>query len=261
MSLISNDIESVRAYGLPVGIWADGAGPKAPRVALVKWRSAWSDKFHQIYVNGRYAGTTLDSRQRQMIVPVPASLESPIRIDVFAIDTEKEGINFSDELAQPSTNNGRVRFTLLRSQNLPMGATLDIYFDDGTGEIDYDHELNNSSIQIWPTWQDKAGFAMSEFGLSDFGYDSAAAIGFAKGSFGHGQFGLDADTITWTSPRLPAGIYLFGATVRNESGHQSASSETGPITVTPAPKPAEKMRVSSFEKQKNQLVLEIEKTA
>lgn len=261
MSLISNGIELVRAYGLPAGIYTDGKASEAPRVALVKWKSTWSDKFHQVYVNGRYAGTTLDSQQRQMIIPIPTSLESAIRIEVFAVNAEDASIDFCHELVQSSINNGRVKFTLLRSQNLPIGATMDIYFDDGTGDIDYDHPLNDSPICIWPTWQDKAGFGMSQFGLIDFGYDSAAAIGFGKGYFGHGQFGLDADVIEWTSPSLPAGVYRFGIKVRDDSGLQSTSSETEPITVIPAPRPAEKIRVSSFDNETNQLVLEIENTA
>lgn len=261
MSLISNGIESVRVFGLLAGVWTDGRSKEAPRVALVKWRSVWSDKFHQVYVNGRYTGTTLESQQRHMIIPIPTSLESPVRIEVFAIESENAGFDFSDELVQSPTNNGRIRFTLLRSQTLPIGATVDIYYDNGTGDINYDQPLNDSPIRIWPMWQNKAGFAMSQFGLGDFGYDAAAAIGLGKGIFGYGQFGLDADTIVWTSPPLPAGTYLFGVKVKNETGCQSITSETEPITVTPAPRPAEKMRVSSFEKQTNQLILKIENTA
>jgi hypothetical protein len=260
MSLISNGIESVRAFGLPAGIGADGTAPEIPRVALVKWRSAWNDKLHQVYVNGRYAGTTLNSHQRRMIVPIPTSLASPVRIEIFAIEAEDAGIDFSNELVEPPVENGRIRLTLLRSQTLSIGKTANIFYDDSTGDIDYDHPLNDSPIRIWPAWQDKAGFAMSGFGVGDFGYEAGAAVGFGKGSFGHGQFGLDADTIEWTSPPLPAGVYLFGVKVRDESGRQSAPSETEPVTVTPAPRPAEKMRVSSFDKQTNQLVLEIENT-
>ena len=261
MSLISNGIESVRAYGLPAGIYTDGKAPEAPRVALVKWKSTWNDKFHQVYVNGRYAGTTLDSQQKQMIVPIPTSLKSSIRIEVFAIEAEKASIDFCGELVSSSTDSERVRLTLLRSQNLPISATVDIYFDNGTGDIDYDHPLNNSPVRIWPTWQDKAGFAMSQFGLDDFGYDAATAVGFGKGCFGHGQFGFDADIIEWTSPPLPASVYRFGIKIKDDSGYQSASTETEPITVIPAPQPAEKLSVSSYDKQTNQLVLKIENTA
>ena len=258
MSLYSNGIDSVRVFDLPAGIRADGQFIKEPRVALVKWRSSWSDKFHQVYVNGRYAGSTLDSLQRQLIVPIPMSFECPVRIEVFAVDSEYVDTDFSSELDHPSVDNGRVKITLLRSQNLPISATSNIYFDNGTGQINYENPLTSIPIQIWPALQDKAGFSMSRFVLSDFGWDSAAAVGFGKGSFGYGQFGLDADTIEWTSQILPVGTYTFGIKITDPSGRQSTASETGPITITPAVKPAEGLSVSSFDKQTNQLVLNIE---
>lgn len=260
MSLYSNGIDSVRAFDLPAGIRANGQFTKEPHVALIKWRSTWSDKFHQVYVNGQYAGTTLDSQQRQFLVPVPTSLESAVRIEIFAVDSEHADTDFSSELERPPVDSGRITITLLRSQNIPMDAVADIYFDNGTGQINYDNPITDSPIQIWPTWQDKAGFAMSIFGLGDFGWDSAAAIGFGKGSFGCALFGLDADTVEWTSPLLPSGTYKFGVKVRDASGRQSTSSETGAITVTPAARPADGLSISSFDKQMNQLVLKIENT-
>jgi hypothetical protein len=257
MSLYSNGIDSVRAFDLPAGIGVDGRFVKEPRAALVKWRSTWRDKFHQVYVNGRYAGATTDSEQRQFIVQIPMFLECSVRIEVFAVDSEYADTDFSSELNHPSVDNGRVKITLLRSQNLPIGATANVYFDNGTGQINYDNPLTSSPIQIWSAWQDKAGFAMSRFGLGDFGWDSAAAVGFGKGSFGYGQFGLDADTIEWTSPILLGGTYKFGVKVKDASGRQSTGSETGLATVTPAARPAEELSVSSFDKQTNQLVLDI----
>jgi hypothetical protein len=257
MSLIDSGIHSVRAFALPAGIRADGRCVEAPRVAFVQWHSTWTEKLHQVYVNGRYAGTTLDDQQRQMVVPIPTSLESPVRIEVFAVEPQDADTDFSSELTPPSAGGGRVKLTLFRSQNLPPGATANIYFDNGTGQIDYSHPLTDSPIRIWPAWQDKAGFAMSGFGLGDFGYDSAAAVGHGKGAFGHAQFGLDADTIEWTSPPLPAGAYRFGVKVTHKSGTQTSTSETEPITVTPAAKPADGLSISSFDKQANQLVLAV----
>ncbi len=258
MSLNSNGIDSVRAFDLPAGIRADGQYVEAPRVALIKWRSTFSDKFHQVYVNGRYSGTTLDSGQRQLIVQVPTSPECPVRIEVFAVEAEYADIDFSSELTRPPVDSGRIMITLLRSQNLPAGATAQIYFDNGTGQIDYNNPITDKPIRIWPAWQDKAGLGMSRFGLGDFGWDSAAAVGFAKGSFGYGQFGLDADTIEWTSPPLPSGTYKFGIKITDPSGRQSTGSETGPVTVTPVARPAEGLSISSFDKQTNELVLNIE---
>jgi hypothetical protein len=90
MALISSGIENIRAFELPCGIWADGESVGSPRTALVKWRSVWDDKFYQVYVNGQYAGATVDSQQRQIIVQIPTSLESPVRIEVFAIEAWSE---------------------------------------------------------------------------------------------------------------------------------------------------------------------------
>ncbi len=257
MALISSGVERVRVFELPGGIWADGRYVGTPRIALVRWRSAWSDKFYQIYVNGQYAGVTVDSQQRQMIVQMPTSLESPVRIEVFAVEVEQADTDFSSEIDSSIGQSDRVRISVLRSQGLPIGATAQIYFDNGTGEIDYDKALNDSPIRVWPAWQDKAGFGMSRFGASDFGYDLAAAVGFGKGSFGHGQFGLDADAFEWTSPPLCAGVYKFAVKVTDEAGNESNGSEAGQVTVTPAPRPAERISISSFDKQTNQLVLSI----
>lgn len=256
MAIISSGIDSVRAIELPCGIWANGNYVGTPRAALVRWRSELSDVLYQIYVNGQYAGATFDTQQREMIVPLPTS-PCGVRIEVFAVEPQEAHIDFSNQIKQPPTDTGRVKITLLRSQNLPVGSTAMVYFDGGTDEIDYQTPIGNP-IRIWPCRQDKAGFGMSKFGASDFGYDSAAAAGFGKGSFGNGQFGLDADTLDWVSPVLAAGVYRFAIKIFDDRGNASSGSETWPITVTPAARPAEKLSVSSFDKQTNQLVLQIQ---
>ncbi len=257
MALISSGIDKVRAFELPSGVWADGKYVGAPRIALIKWRSSWSNKFHQIYVNGQYGGSTVDSQQRQMIVQIPTCLQTPVRVEVFAVEAALADADFSNEIDLSPGQTGGVRISLLRLQNLPIGAIAQIYFDNGTGEINYDSPLTDSPVRIWPAWQDKAGFGMSRFGVSDFGYDSAAAVGFGRGSFGNGQFGLDADTFEWTGPLMNAGIYKFAVKITNGVGNESSGSETRQVTVTPAAKPVEQVSISSFNKQTNQLVLSI----
>lgn len=257
MSLISSGIEKVRAFALPGGIWADGGTVAAGQIALVKWRSCWDNKFYQVYVNGQYAGTTVDSSQRQMVVQVPTSFESAVRIEVFAVEANEADRDFSSEIDCFYVHRGRVKITFLRRQNLPIGSTAQIYFDNGIGEIDYNNGLSDRPIRVWPTWQDKAGFGMSRFGFSDFGYDGAGAVGFGKGGFGHGQFGFDADTFEWVSQPLQTGVYKFAVKITDEAGNESDASETGQITVIPAARPAEKISVSSFDKETNQLVLSV----
>jgi hypothetical protein len=257
MSLVSEGIEQVRAFELPAGIWKDGEYVAIPRVALVKWRSCHTDMLHLVYVNGRFAGATIDTEQRQMIVQIPSSFESAVRIEVFAVAVEQAHVDFVSEIAQPPVDSGRVKITLLRSQNMPVGASANVFFDGGSGQIDYGQPLNDRPIQIWPSWMDKAGFAMARFGVGDFGWDSAAAVGLGKGCFGRGQFGLDADTIEWVSEPLPAGTYKFGVKIVDQAGNESDASEIGPITVTPAARAAEELSVLSFNSQTNELVLQI----
>ena len=259
MKLISDGIEKIRAFELPAGIWANGECVGTPRAALIKWIDKINQGkiFYQVYVNGQYAGSTVDSQQRQMIVPIPTSFQSAVRIEVFAVEAEHAHIDLSKELVSPPATSGRVRISLLRSQNLPSDATAEIYFDNGTGIIDYNQPLSDRPLRIWPAWQDKTGFGMCRFGTGDFGYDSAGAIGFGKGSFGQGQFGLDADTIEWTSPPFTAGVYKFGVKITDGAGNESSASETEPITVIPAARPAEQVSISSFNKQTNELVLSI----
>jgi hypothetical protein len=257
MVLISSGIELVRVFELPGGIWADGEYVGTPRTALVQWRSCLSGMFYQVYVDGRYAGATADSEQRQIIVQIPTSLETAVRIEVFAVEAGKADMDFSSELDPLPADSGRVRIVLLRSQNIPIDATAQIYFDNGTGEIDYATPLTDRPIRIWPARQDKAGFAMSRFGIGDFGYESAAAVGFGKGNFGNGQFGLDADAIEWVSPLLSGGVYKFAVKVSDAAGNQSAGAESGEVTVIRGARPAEQVSVSSFDEQTNQLVLSV----
>ena len=254
MSLISGGVGKVRVFVLAGGVWADGDSYGMPRAALVKWWSSWSDKLYQVYVNGRYAGVTVETDQRQMVVPMPTSLETAVRMEVFAVKAEDAHVDFSSELGLSIGESGRVKIRMLRDQKLPAGGIVRIYSDNGTGEIDYDNAVNESPIRVWSAWQDKSGFGMSRFGFSDFGYDGAAAVG----GFGGGLFGFDAEVFEWASSPLSAGVYKFGIRVSDEAGNESTGSETGQIAVIPAARPAEKLRVSSFDKQTNELVLRID---
>ena len=257
MGLTSNGIEFVRAYELPGGIRADGGYIGAPRRSLVTWRSSLAGKFYQVYVNGRYAGATNDSKQRQMVVQIPTSLGSAARIEVFAVEADEVDMDLGEQITVLQAGNGRVRIVLLRSQGLPIDAVAEVYFDGGTGEIDYSEALSCGPIRVWPSRWDKAGFAMSMFGEGDFGYDSAGAVGFGRGSFGNGQFGLDADVIEWVSPVLADGVYKFAVIITDSGGNQSASSQSGEVTVISQARPAEHLSVSSFDKVTNQLVLNV----
>jgi hypothetical protein len=255
MPLVRDGIENVRVFVLPEGIAGDGQCAAVSHAALVAWHSSLAGLCHQVYVNGRWAGTTLDAEQRQLVIHAPSSFESAVHIEVIAVEPRDAHVDFAGALACPAVGSGRIRLRLLRSQALPIGATAHIYFDNGTGPIDYAVPLNPAAIPIWPCSQDKAGFGMAQFGAGDFGYDAAAAIGFGKGCFGHGQFGIDADAIDWISPPLPLGRYRFGVRIADARGNEGPPCETQAIAVIPAAKPAAGLDIVSYDPQINQLTL------
>ncbi len=248
-------IEDVRACVLPDGIAADGRAAAVSRSVLVTWRSALEGRLFQVYVNGRLAGVTVDPQQRQMVAVGPCSFEAAVCIEVVAIEPHEAHIDFAGDIERLTNLGARVKLTVLRSQDLPVGTTFNVYGDGGTGPIDYDMPLSETPIPIWPCPQDKAGFGTACFGEGDFGWDAAAAVGFGKGCFGYGQFGLDADVIEWISPLLTEGAYRFGVKAIDTAGNLSAACEMGPLTVVPPARPAARLDIASFDDETGRLTL------
>lgn len=255
MPFLREGIEDVRAVILPDAGAADGSAAAFSRAALVTWKSPLEGMLYQVYVDGCLSAATVSGRQRQLVVQMPSFFEAAVRVEVVAVGPAEAHHDFADEIGSSTVLGARVRLTLLRSQSLPPEAVVDVYYDRGTGDIDYSVPLNETPIRLWPCRQDKAGFGQAQFGASDFGYDAAAAVGFGKGVFGHGQFGLDADVITWTSPALPGGIYRFGVKVVDGQGNESLASETGSITIVPPARPVSRLDVVTFDQQTNELTL------
>lgn len=250
MKLISDRVDNVRVFELPFG------GQAMPAAALVRWWSNWEDKLFHVYINGRFAGATVEQRQRQLMVHVPCSFESSVRVDVFAVDKIYGYLDMSNELGICQEGSGRVKIKILRNQNLPVGATIQIYSNGGSGEIDYGLAINNEIIKVWDKWQDKGGLGLGKFGLGDFGFEASASIGFGRGSFGLGEYGIEAELLEWTSEPMAAGVYRFAAVVTDGEGNSSVA-ETEEITVIPSAKPAEVLSVSLFDIMAKELILKV----
>jgi hypothetical protein len=187
------------------------------------------------------------------MVQAPSCFERAVRVEVFAVEPGEADFDFGDELKQDDGDSGRVKLSLLRSQSLPAGARFEVYFDGGSGEVDYEQPIGEGPV--WGCWQDKAGLGLARFGDGDFGYEWAAGVGFGRGGFALGEFGVDADIVEWVSPALEVGVYRFGIKVIDEAGNESAASETGEVMVIPAARPAEGLKVLSFNEETNEMVL------
>ena len=250
MAIISEGISRVRAFALPAGVNCDGLANQLTGAAIIKWHSTHGNVLHQVYVNGRFAGVTVEPAQQQLIVPIPLSQKTAVRIEVFAVEPRFSDVDFSSELGVEQTQAGRVEIEFARTDNLPLNGSVD-YYSDGD-------RLNNRSIKIWPESADKGGFGLSCFGMSDFGFDGSAAIGFGKGSFGSGWFGFDSDMLCWQSEQLQAGNYKFGIKVTDSAGNVTQEPvRTEMMTVIPPARPAERLTAESFDKQSGKLVLKV----
>ncbi|MCX5633393.1 MAG: hypothetical protein NTW93_06955 [Phycisphaerae bacterium] len=248
--ILSEGISRVRAFVLPAGVSGNGAANQLAGAAVVKWYSIYSDMLYQVYVNGRFAGVTIELGQKQLIVPVPLSQETAVRIEVYAVEPGYADIDFSDEFQTQQIQAGRVKLEFPRTDNLPLNGNVDYYLQGD--------RLNRRDIKIQPESADKGGFGLSCFGRSDFGYDGSAAIGFGKGNFGIGWFGFDSDMLCWQSEQFQTGNYKFNIKVTDSSGNKTQETiETEQITFIPPARPAERLEVKSFDKQNGKLVLEI----
>ena len=257
MILVSSGIDRVRAFALAGGIRADGSVINEPRSVLVKWRSQHEDKLYHVYVNGEFAGVTANCQQRMMAVAIQSCWASAARIEVYAVEPGQANVDFSDEVDSAGQMD-RVRIGWLRFLSLPFEGEAEIFSNGGSGDVDYETPVTARSLRLWPTWQDKSGFGLSRFGMSDLGFDSSAAVGFGVGMFGDGEFGFDADEISWTTDELETGLYKFAVKVTDKFGNNNDNeNESEQVVVIREAQPGEKLEIDSYDNAQNKLVLNI----
>lgn len=245
--LLSDGISKVRAFALPMGVGSGGQANQLTGAAVVKWQSSYSDMLYQIYVNGRLAGVTIEPAQRQIIVPLPLSQKTAVRIEIFAIDFQNANTDFSGAIDSKQVQSGRVKIEFPKADDLPVDGGVDYYLGD--------ESLNKRTIKMLPEYSDKSGFGLSSFGRSDFGYDGSASLGFTRGNFGFGWFGFDTDMLCWQSRQLETGNYKFNIKITDKQSNEQII-ETETMTVIALAKPASEVKVKSFDKQNGKLIIE-----
>lgn len=257
MTFSSSTIDRVRAFALSGGVGADGKSVVEPLSALVRWRSEHNNKLHQVYVNGQFAGVTNNCSQRSIVISIPTRSENSLHIAVYSVDPAEQYVDFSDELESLGLA-GQVRLSFVRRMSLPFEGSADIYSGSGSGQINYDEPASNHPVIIWPGWQDKCGFGLSKFGISDFGYDGSAAVGFCRGIFGLGEFGFDTDMINWVSGELSAGEYKFAVKVTDVFGDSDIEpQESEDIVIIPPADGADGLEIDSYDIDVNELILKV----
>lgn len=255
MALISSGINRVRAYALAAGVGADGKVINEPLSVLVHWQSDYKDKLFQVYVNGQLCGFTEALSQRQAVVSFGSSWQSPVRIEVFAVEPYQVINDYSNEFE--FTGGNRVRLSWIRKAAVPAGSFVDIFSNGGSGQIDYQEPVKEG-LPYWGVWQDKWGFGLCCFGAGGFGYDGNGAVGFGRGYFGDGELGFDSEELEWISSELQAGEYQFGIRIRDKDGFiDDEACETETVTVLPNAKGGEDISFGSYDANSNTLTLSI----
>lgn len=255
MGLVGTGVDRVSVFGLIAGVADDGATLGEPLSVLVRWRSEHEDKLHQVYVNGEPAGVTCECAQRMLVIGLLSSWSSALRIEVYAVDPGEAHIDFSNDV-DSAGQRGRVEIGWLRHMGLPTDGFGRVYSNNGNGEIDYSVSASGE-IENWRAWQDKGGWGLSRFGVSDFGFDGSAAVGFGCGVFGRGEFGFDADWIQWVSGELANGLYRFGVKVADVFGNESGGVESDEVAIVRAAGGVDEIAVESYDENANELVIDL----
>jgi len=247
-------IDKVRAMVFPAGQLCDGQIVPLPGLVLLRWRSDEADKLFQIYVNGNLAGVTSHFQQRTLLVQ--CDTDHPAAIEIVSMDCQNRYEDYSEELDGFKNSDGsHVVLTWPRRGVLPLDSIAYVYWNGGSGQIDYSEPLATQTI--WNDPVEKWGWGLDGFGRGDFGYSGTGAAGWGCGSFAEGEFGFDAEVMCFESESLTLGEYKFAiglADAQDNIEQEEISVEEffiDPLPVAPG------LAVESYDEQSDQLVLEI----
>jgi len=253
MAFGTSDIEQVRASGFPGGAAGEGVW-FLPGVVLLRWRSEACERLFQAYVDGRWAGVTSHPEQRELLVA--CEHEHPAAIEVVWVSPDCKYVDYSGHLSGWHEGDGaHAVIEVVRQGVLPADGTAVLYWDGGTGAVDYTSALAERSI--WAGLSETWGWGLDGFGVGDFGYSGTGAPGWGRGVFGRGEFGFDADALEFVTEALSLGTYRFAVRIRDGVGNLDDGA-AGELTVGIDPVPAgPRVSIDSYDEQSDRLVLQV----
>ena len=238
-ALITTGIDQLAAQRRPEGGWT------------VSFRSVNQGLHHQLYVNGRLAGWTDTTQQRQFDLdetPWPAA------VTIAAVPAEARTRDLAADLPPADGPPSWIfRTRIVRSLQHRRGDAVEVLSDRGTGQLS---EVPLARAEIWPAWMGRWGFGEDAFARGAFGLDGTLAPGLGQGTFGVGPFGLDADLIELEAVLENPGIHQV---VLRTLGPDGRTADSQPILVNvclPASIPTG-LAVHSYDHQAHLLTLEI----
>ena len=144
MAFSTTNIDKVRAMAFPAGMLSDGELVSLGGLVLVSWRSSETDKLFQVYVNGRWAGTTSHPQQRMLLVEYEHIHTAAI--EVIAVEPAEKDTDYSDELSGFVGDGCHAILSWPKRGVLPLESKANVYWDGGNGEVDYGEPLTTQDI-------------------------------------------------------------------------------------------------------------------
>ena len=235
-----------------VAILSDGQTGQIAPAAVVRWSvpPQLAGRLAQVYVDGQLSAASSDPAQCELVVPLAIDPIRPaFRAQVVLVQSGEWGTDFSSLLGSPPAG-GRALLRWPQVNNVQRGATVNVFSNGGSGEIDWTAPLNLVPIEWFPDGIGQWGFGLSPFGgggAGGFGFDmnDQGPPGFGLGVFGGGQFGLDAPWAAWLSDPLTAGTHCFAVVACDELGNAAAPSPTAEAMIVPLPPPISQLTVAA----------------
>jgi len=254
MGFGTTNIERVWAQVFPAGQLQQEEVVAWPGMVLVGWESYETEKYFQVYVDGRLSGVTEHPGQRMQLLEYEHS--HPAGLEVIWVTKEDRYTDFAKQLSGfAETDGSHAVIYVPRMSGLSLAGRLELYWDGGSGVIDYSEAIVTQPV--WANPFDKWGFGLDTFGEGDFGYSSAGAVGWGLGSFGIGEFGFDADELILSTEALEVGEYQFAVRLVDEFGNwDEGQTELFTIGIDPVPEQPE-LCIASYDEVNDELVLEI----
>ena len=231
MSYRTDGITRVRIRPLAVAVAAGGGAAVSVGAVEAAWESTQADGWHQVYVNGRLAGVTGKSEDRQLVVSAPVGRRGPatmLLVEVVAVDAVDRWTDFGVSLSGFAGVGAAVRLTWQAGEYLdPNLDSFDVFADGRTGTVDYETPLNDSPIAARPG------------GQSPWGYGC--------GGYGVGGYGQSAAQYEWTTDSLEPGAWRLAVVAVDTAGNRLATAADVAVVVSPLPRPAGGFRLSHYD--------------
>ena len=222
--------------------------------SIIRFGSANSDTYHQLYVNGRLMAWTDTPQQRFFHIDEP--VDAPVEVRIAVVDSADRTTDLGSQLPDGDREPSWVfRPVIPRPSSGRTGDVLEILGDGGSGGEISDTPL--ASTGVWPVWVPRWQFGEDGFGLGGFGYDGCYAPGLGNGAFGAGMFGLNADLIDIEAVLAQEGLHRLVLRLRGADG-QIADSDSIYVASFPPPPSAGGLSATNYDHQQKQLTLQID---